>query len=287
MRSRQLAIGSCILAALCLGAPGHAAENILTCAADLAPQPRDGQVGVEDFFAVLQHWGPCPITACPWDCAEPADGEVGVEDFFFVLQHWGPCTFDYGEPYPNPEAEQIAMEMNGPAGPLRPDAALYDRIDRDLGLIRAAYPKLADQTHTMAWAPDRLIVQKVPGQPTDGYDALNVYFQLVEEDQLFGDFYVITFPGRINVEALAVLYVDLPEIASADPDGLIGGSNDWEPLWLLSPDNRMHWHIDDGWHDCFDGCDCHEEYDIQTNDVGDVELIDFQQWGWSWCEFDQ
>jgi lysyl endopeptidase len=48
----------------------------------------DGEVGVEDFFALLQHWGPCPAV-CPWDSTD--DDEVGVEDFFALLQHWGPC----------------------------------------------------------------------------------------------------------------------------------------------------------------------------------------------------
>jgi hypothetical protein len=59
------------------------------------PDEEDGTVGVEDFFNLLQHWGPCaePV-ACPGDTSgsegEP-DGTVGVEDFYDLLQHWGPC----------------------------------------------------------------------------------------------------------------------------------------------------------------------------------------------------
>jgi subtilisin family serine protease len=62
------------------------------------PAP-DGTVGVEDFFALLQNWGPCPVAPeeCPWDCAPDngdgtyGDGEVDVGDFFALLQHWGVC----------------------------------------------------------------------------------------------------------------------------------------------------------------------------------------------------
>jgi hypothetical protein len=56
----------------------------------------DGQVGVDDFFALLQHWGPCPVDPdpCPWDTTgtgDQPDGTVAVADFFALLQNWGPC----------------------------------------------------------------------------------------------------------------------------------------------------------------------------------------------------
>jgi hypothetical protein len=51
----------------------------------------DGDIDTDDFFSMLQHWGPCeqPAMLCPWD-VQPADGDgrVGVEDFFYLLQHW-------------------------------------------------------------------------------------------------------------------------------------------------------------------------------------------------------
>jgi hypothetical protein len=62
------------------------------CPWDVAPGTGDGIVGVDDFFGLLQNWGPCPVGDCPWDMApEPLDGVVGVDDFFALLQHWGPC----------------------------------------------------------------------------------------------------------------------------------------------------------------------------------------------------
>jgi hypothetical protein len=72
--------------------PGLGSPEVgLPCPADF-----DGSndVGVNDFFALLQNWGMCPASpaACPWDIAPGGgDGDVGVDDFFALLQNWGPC----------------------------------------------------------------------------------------------------------------------------------------------------------------------------------------------------
>jgi predicted outer membrane repeat protein len=72
-----------------------AAEFRPHCAGDVND---DATVNVEDFFALLQHWGACPTApeSCPWDLTGAAgsapDGSVGVNDFFALLQHWGPCV---------------------------------------------------------------------------------------------------------------------------------------------------------------------------------------------------
>jgi hypothetical protein len=74
----------------------------LPCPWDMAPDNGGGEYGngivnVDDFFAVLQHWGPCPVGDCPWDCHPDngngtfGDGAIDVNDFFALLQHWGLC----------------------------------------------------------------------------------------------------------------------------------------------------------------------------------------------------
>jgi hypothetical protein len=71
----------------------------VVCPWDTAPGDGDGTVGVDDFFALLQHWGACPTppATCPWDNHPDngdgtfGDGVVGVDDFFSLLQHWGDC----------------------------------------------------------------------------------------------------------------------------------------------------------------------------------------------------
>ena len=48
----------------------------------------DDMVGVTDFLAVLNAWGPCE-SPCPEDIDQ--SGAVGVEDFLSTLQNWGAC----------------------------------------------------------------------------------------------------------------------------------------------------------------------------------------------------
>ncbi len=49
----------------------------------------DGVVGILDFLALLDAWGPCP-GPCPPSCAADFDGdcEVGITDFLIVLGNW-------------------------------------------------------------------------------------------------------------------------------------------------------------------------------------------------------
>ncbi len=47
----------------------------------------NGDIGIDEFLAVLGLWGPCP--GCPEDI--DGDGEVGIIEFLFILGNWGPC----------------------------------------------------------------------------------------------------------------------------------------------------------------------------------------------------
>ena len=61
------------------------------CPWDCEEEP-DGQVGIDDLVAVINHWGPCADPGdCPWDCEEEPDGQVGIDDLVAVINHWGPC----------------------------------------------------------------------------------------------------------------------------------------------------------------------------------------------------
>jgi hypothetical protein len=249
----------------------------------------DRRIDVQDLFQLLAQWGECDAGCgnCPADLTGPGgvpDCDVNVNDLFVLLSGWGACGFEYGEQFPSAEAHQIALEM---AVGLLPSASDYDRIERDLGLIRAAFPALADQGHTPAWAPNQLIVGLDRTLPHDDYQCLNGWYGVTNENFLFDfgdiDYYVISLPGWINVEALAADYQRLDEVNSAEPDSLLGGQNYWIPSRLLNGDWR--WNIDDGWHDCFDGCDCHHTYVIDTDDKGQVTLVDEQVFGQPWCDF--
>ena len=270
MKTNRMLLGAAA-AALIAAPAAHA-----VCDADI---DGDCSVGFGDLISLLADWGPCP--GCDTDL--DGDGSVGFSDLLAALAQWGPCAFDYAPPRDDAEAEQIGLELIGPDGPLQVPDDIYERVDRDLDLIRAEFPALASETHTPAWLPDHLIIKKVAGAPDVDYQCLNDTFGVLAEDHLFGDWYVLTFPEPLNVPALVGLYQALDEIEFAEPDGLIGGQNFWVPMPMKG--GVWVWEIDDGFHDCFDGCDCHRLYTIEVTEDGEVTLIDYQEFGAPWCEF--
>lgn len=266
-------------AILSLGAV-QAAFAAYPCPSDLNC---DGQVGAADLGALLGAWGPC--AGCRSDLN--GDGHVNAADLGALLGSWGGCTFTYNPPVKNQEAEQIGLEMLGAGGPLLLPTADYERIDRDLGLIRAAYPGLASQFHTMAWAPNQLIVKVLIAVPPSEYPCLKTYYGVTDELLIFtsggGNWYVLTFAGNSNVETLASIFAAAPEVEFAEPNGLFGGENFYTPQNL--GDGIWRWTIDDGFWDCFDGCDCHRFYIIDVDAAGAVSLVSYEEFGQSWCRF--
>ncbi|UCD76464.1 MAG: hypothetical protein JSV91_05975 [Phycisphaerales bacterium] len=68
--------------------PDIYAEPTDDCAEDLND---DGTVDIDDLFAVLAAWGPCPPDQF---CEADFDysGEVDIDDIFSILAAWGPCA---------------------------------------------------------------------------------------------------------------------------------------------------------------------------------------------------
>jgi hypothetical protein len=262
-----------VVAGAFLFAPFAQAGN---CVGDL-----DGNnaVDVTDLLTLLAQWGPCE------GCEADLDGNdvVDVTDLLELLGNWGPCLFDFGPPRENAEAEQIALESLGSGGPLIESDDLYNRVVQDLGAIRAFEPDLGPQIHSAAWVPNQMLVSVDLNQPHEQYDALNVYYQVIDVDHLFGDVYTLTFAGNINVPALAQVYSALPEVNYGEPNYIFGGQNFWTPSDLGG--GLWEWDVDDGWHDCFDGCDCHRHYIFQVDDEAAVELTFYEEFGMPWCEF--
>jgi hypothetical protein len=250
------------------------------------PCPTDtncsGVVDVDDLLAVINQWGAIDFPSADVN----SSGVVDVDDLLFVINDWGPCVFDFGPEYKNAEAHQIGLEML-PNTQLTLPQATYDRIDRDLELIRTAYPALADQSHSMAWAPNQLLVAIQQNQPMEDYDCYNTFYQVTDSQFLFsggsGSWYVLTFAGKVNPEALMEEYAALAIVNIAEPNGLVGGQNFWKPTDLGN--GKWKWEIDDGFMDCFDGCDCHKLYVIMVDGPGNVTLSSYQQVGQSWCEW--
>ncbi len=246
------------------------------CNADLDD---DGAVGVKDLLNLLGAWGPCP------DCPADFDGNdsVGVKDLLVLLGGWGPTVFDFSPTLDNAEAEQIALEMLGSSGPLRPEVADYERIITDQALIRVADKRLLDQTHSPAWVANQMIVQREEGEPQQDYLCLNEFYQVTNENHLFANWYVLTFADDLNIPALTSIYMEAASVLFAEPNGIIGGQNFWEATPMKG--GTWRWDIDDGWLDCFDGCDCHRVYVIETDAKGNVQIISIDEFGQPWCDF--
>ncbi len=85
---------------LCLG-PVSAALG--QCPGDV---DGDGEVGINDFLAVLGQWGPGGGSA-----DVDGDGSVGIQDFLIILGNWGPCPAP--PPYPTPPAI-VVYNLNYP-----------------------------------------------------------------------------------------------------------------------------------------------------------------------------
>jgi hypothetical protein len=235
-----------------------------------------GAVNVTDMLSVINNWGGTGVSDVNFD------GIVNVGDLLAVVNSWGPCVMDFGTVFANTEAHQIGLEMLGSNGPLTLDQEKYDRIVRDLGLIRTAHPSLADQFHSLAWAPNQMLVSVLNPQSAD-YLCHNTYYRVTNIQPLFSTWYTLTFAGKVNVPRLAQIYMANASISFAEPNGFVGGQNYWEPTDLGG--GTWRWHIDDGWHDCFDGCDCHREYVIDIDLAGNLTLVSFQEYGASWCDF--
>lgn len=279
------------VASIALAGLSGAATAQVTCGDCPEDIVADNVVDTNDLLELLASWGPCD-QPCPPTCAADIAGtscEVGTEDLLALLGAWGTCQFDYVE-RDNAEAEQISLEMLGGGGPLLPSDEQYNRIVQDLDAIRAEVPDLQQQTHSPVWVPNQLIVKvlNAASEPELAeYDCLNEYYAVADIDFLFksgnGAWYVLTFGGNINIPALAQEYVSLAAVEFGDPNFMIGGQNFWTPTPL--GDGIWSWEIDDGWHDCFDGCDCHRVYTIETDAEGNVTVIDINEFGQSWCEF--
>jgi hypothetical protein len=252
-------------------------------ASAVRPCPPDtdcsGAVNVTDLLAVIGAWGQTGGSA-------DIDGSGGVDvtDLLSVIGAWGPCQFNFGPAFIDTEAHQIGLEL---VESLTLPADTYDRVARDLNLIRLAYPALAGEFHSPAWEPTQMLAAVIQGSDLTEYQCANTYYQMIDDDLIFSsggvDYYALTFAGKANMEALSAIYSNLPGLSFAEPNGFIGGDNRWTPTDMGG--GVWKWNIDDGFMDCFDGCDCHRVYDIDIDAAGVVTLVNYEEWGMKWCKW--
>jgi hypothetical protein len=244
----------------------------------------DGEVQFADF-ALLAECLAGPDLGPPPEC-DPnvftradldADGDADLRDLALFAPHFDARYFNYGPRRDNLEAEMLAMALSGK---LRAPDAEYERILRDLQLIRAAYPQLETVIDDPDYAPNQLLVG-LEGEPPAGYAAFNQYYLVVDEE-IHSWWRVLTYCDNLNAEVLALEYAALPGIDWAEANFAIG-IDDYITIQVLATTYRYH--IDDGFWDCFDGCDCHREWVIDVDESGTVTLVSYNEWGMPWCDF--
>lgn len=246
----------------------------------------DGLVGSGDLRAFAECLAGPEVTTPPPGCDplvfaradSDADDDVDLLDFAAAALNVGASYFDFDPHRDNLEAEMLAMDLSGR---LRAPDGEYERILRDLALIRAEFDRLATVIDDMDYVPNELLVGLEDGQPLDDYQALNDYYQLVEEE-LHYSFRVLRFCDNLNAPVLAPDYAALPAVRWADPNWFIG-HDDYITISVIGTTYRYD--IDDGFTDCFDGCDCHRYWVIDVDASGAVTLISYDEVGLPWCDF--
>jgi hypothetical protein len=81
---------------------------------------------------------------------------------------------------------------------------------------------------------------------------------------------------------LAAIYEALPEVDFAEPNSFIGTD---DKITVVPMGSTWRYTIEDGFHDCFDGCDCERLWILEVSANGAVSLLNYVESGASWCEF--
>ncbi|CAL8111195.1 unnamed protein product [Orchesella dallaii] len=148
----------------------------------------------------------------------------------------------------NTEAQLIALESSGEL--LAPET-LVQRVDKDLKAIRSKFPAVAEVHATGKWQPGRLLISGVTKQ---SLDAINTsQYGPIEASSIFQDtIFSVVFQKPYNPEVLSKILKRDFGIASADPDGIIGGSSS---VTLKTDSSGINTYaFMKGWGDCPSGC---------------------------------
>ncbi len=182
----------------------------------------------------------------------------------------GPDVFDYSPFRSNTEAEKLAINLSGQ---MRAPEREYTRILRDLQLIRAEFPEIAFISSRTLYAPNQMLIRLIDGQPEDAYNALNAYYQVVEDRTISNslNIHLLTFCGNLNIPLLTSLYV-APNIRYAEPNSSFG---DGDRISVERFGSVYRYHIKTGCGDCLSGCIYNRRWIIDVDAYGNLTLTSF------------
>lgn len=189
----------------------------------------------------------------------------------------GVGLFDYTPHRLDGEAEYLAMELSGA---LRAPDDEYNRIHRDLGLIRSAVPAVNIVQFHGAYAPDQMFVRLEIDLSQDGFDQLNAFYQVIDDREytIVPGLHVLTFCDTLNIPALAPEYEVLPEVRYAGPNYSIGDGDD---ISVTPIGTTYRYEFDHGSGDCASGCLCRQYWTVDV--LEDGVLTEVLSWDEGWC----
>jgi hypothetical protein len=196
--------------------------------------------------------------------------EDGIPD---ECENWSLCRtgegyFDYTPHRADPEAEFLAMTLTGQ---LRAPDEEYERIHRDLALIRAVCPGVADIKDRREYRPDQILVRLVSDVPHDDYDALNTFYQVVDDKtyRYVTGLHLLTFCDNINIPFVVPEYEAFPDVQYAEPNWAFG---DGDNITVTPDGTTYRYEIVHGYGDCMSGCIYHDTWLFDVEADGTVVL---------------
>jgi len=173
--------------------------------------------------------------------------------------------------------ELLALKLS--PGKVVADQAIYDRVVRDVGAIRALQPAIAtvgffppNDGRTILLAMTREISEQMQRGDYHDWDCLNTTygastpFDFVSAfDSVFG--VAIKLKGTYSIALLDLEYGRLPGVKSAEP-GVAGGDG---PTICVTPGpTTWHYAFDAASGDCPGGCTEHHDWHFATEGDGTV-----------------
>lgn len=161
------------------------------------------------------------------------------------------------------------------SGELRAPDEVYDRVVRDLQLIRDRYPVLSAVVDGPDFVPENLLLRLDPEKPWTGYEEMNAFYQVVNvrPSTIIPEIHRLTFCDGLNARVLELIYESLHEVLYAGPNWWTGFPDRISVEELGETYRYTFW---DGYN-CFDGCGCFRTWEIDVEYDGALTLVSYSE----------
>ncbi len=148
------------------------------------------------------------------------DDDVDLRDYSRFATAFLREYFDYGPHRADPEAERLAMQISPE---LRAPDDVYERVRRDLAIMRANYADLQWASDTPDFEGDRLLVRLVSPADHEMFDQWTAFLLVTRDYSNRNDpgLHFLAFCDNLNIPALVRAYEQLDEVQYAGPSFLI------------------------------------------------------------------